>query len=70
LASTLLNAGYFGPIIFKAFFKPAAPGVRLEEFREAPLAMLVPFCLTACISVLLGLYPTFFANFVTIFKGF
>jgi len=69
LMSTILNAGYFGPIIFKAFFKPAAPGVRLEEYREAPLTMLVPFCFTALVSVLLGLYP-FFGNFVSLFKGF
>lgn len=36
MASTVLNASYFGPIIYKAFFEAPAPGVRLEDYKEAP----------------------------------
>ncbi len=70
LASTLLNAGYFVPIIYNAFFKAPAEGVRLEEYREASLTMVVPLCITAAISVLLGLYPQVFLNLIHTFKGF
>ena len=70
LASTLLNAGYFVPIIYRAFFKPAAEGVDHAHFREAPLVMVVPLCLTAFISVALGLFPEIFASFVDVFGKF
>ena len=33
--------------------------------KEAPLAMLIPLCLTAAISVALGLYPDFFMQFAS-----
>ena len=39
-----------------------APAVRTGE---APLAMLIPPCLTAVISVALGLYPDFFMQFAS-----
>lgn len=68
LGSTLLNAGYFGPIIYKAFFLPASPGVRLEEYREASAVMVVPLVITATISVILGLYPEIFLNFIKTFS--
>ncbi|CAM2060852.1 multicomponent Na+:H+ antiporter subunit D [Desulfovibrionales bacterium] len=70
LASTLLNASYFGSIIYRAFFLPAAPDMNLNEYREPTLTMVVPLCLTAAVSVLLGLYPEIFSQFVTTFKGF
>ncbi len=69
LASTLLNAAYFGPIVYKAFFEAPAPGVDLEHFHEAPLAMVIPLCLTALASVLLGLFPEVFLQFIQAFKG-
>ena len=64
LGSTILNAGYFGPVIWRAFFKPAAPGVDPGKYSEAPLVMVVPLFLTAIISVLLGLYPELFLQFI------
>jgi multicomponent Na+:H+ antiporter subunit D len=70
LSSTLLNAAYFGPIVFKAFFEKPAEGVNLEEFKEASPVMVVPLCITAAISVFLGLYPETFMNFISVFKGF
>ncbi len=70
LASTLLNAGYFVPVIYRAFFRPPADGVDHSHFKEAPLVMVVPLCLTAFISVALGLFPQIFASFVDAFGKF
>ncbi len=70
LASTILNAGYFVPVVYRAFFRPPAAGVDHSGFKEAPLVMVVPLCLTAVISVALGLFPQIFASFVDAFGGF
>ena len=67
LASTILNAGYFWPVIYSAFFKTPSPEVEFESYREAPAVMVAPLCLTALISVFLGLYPETFMQFVNIF---
>jgi multicomponent Na+:H+ antiporter subunit D len=64
LASTILNAGYFGPIFFRAFFLKPEEGVDLSAYREAPATMVVPLVLTSLISVALGFYPQIFQNFV------
>ena len=62
-ASTLLNAAYFAPVVYQAFFgQPSAADAR-HQFREAHPAMVVPLSLTAMISVGLGFYPDFFMNF-------
>lgn len=78
VASTLLNAAYFVPVIYQAFFgKPAAPvaaaaddhhghgghGAAEHHEGEAPLAMVIPLCITAALSVVLGFYPDFFMRF-------
>lgn len=70
LLSTLLNASYFAPIFYRAFFLQPAEGANLEQYGEAPKSMLVPLCITATISVLLGFYPALFHNFVTVFGNF
>ncbi len=70
LASTILNAGYFVPILYRAFFLAPAPGVDLEHYSEAPKAMVAPLVLTAAISVFLGLYPQTFLNLVKVFGGY
>jgi len=63
VASTLLNAAYFVPVVYHGFFgKPSAEDAA-HHFKEAPLVMVIPLCLTAAISVLLGLYPDFFMQF-------
>ena len=64
--STILNAAYFGPIIYKAFCAPAAPGVDLGQYREAPAAMVIPLCITAAVSVILGIEPQIFQNFIAL----
>lgn len=68
LASTLLNAAYFAPVVYLAFFgRPAGAGAAdpadPPRRAEASAAMVVPLCLTAGISVLLGFYPDLFLNF-------
>jgi len=63
LASTLLNAYYFGEIIYRAFFGAPAPGVDLNKYSEAPLFMVVPIVTAAVISVLLGIFPETFYQF-------
>ncbi len=69
LASTLLNAGYFTPVVINAFFRSPDNAEEMEKYSEAPLTMVVPLFFCAVISVLLGLYPEIFMNFVTILIG-
>ncbi len=54
--STLLNAGYFLPIIYAAFFKKPISGNDLI-YREAPLAIVFALTLTASMTILLFLFP-------------
>ncbi len=59
LFSSLLNAAYFLPIVYRAFF--AAPAVELESgIKEAPLFCLVPLCVTALLSLGFFFYPDLF----------
>jgi len=64
LASTLLNVAYFAPITYNAFFGKRPEGEKYEGIKEAPLAMLIPLMITSVISILLGIYPNIFLNFV------
>ncbi len=70
LASTLLNAVYFVPIVYNGFFGKPASDINLEDYHEAPLSMVIPLFLTAVISVALGIYPQIFYGLVKIFGGF
>ncbi len=54
LVSSLLNAAYLGPIIYKAYFEKESP--TREESRENPW-MVAPLAISAAASLLLGLYP-------------
>jgi multicomponent Na+:H+ antiporter subunit D len=58
--SGLLNAGYFFPIIHRAFFRE---GIGLEKYGEASLLMVVPIVITAFLSILFGIFPDIFFNF-------
>jgi multicomponent Na+:H+ antiporter subunit D len=59
LASSLLNAAYFIPIVYKAFFEKEHTGEgHHEEIREVPF-MVIPLVLAAIGSVILGFYPDF-----------
>ena len=70
MVSTALNAGYFVPITYRAFFKKPAPEANIEQYNEPALTMVVPLCITCAISVFLGLYPQTFLNFVNIVGKF
>lgn len=70
LLSTALNAGYFVPIIYRAFFKAPAPEANIGQYDEPSKTMVIPLCITATISVFLGLYPQTFLNFVNILGKF
>jgi multicomponent Na+:H+ antiporter subunit D len=70
LVSTVLNAAYFLPITYKAFFEkeePAAGGGHGHhdehhgEVREIPM-VAVPLVITAIISLLIGIYPDYFLS--------
>jgi multicomponent Na+:H+ antiporter subunit D len=54
LLSGLLNAGYFFPIVVRAFFKPAND---FKKFDEASPLMVVPLVITAILALMLGVYP-------------
>ena len=54
LLSGLLNAGYFFPIVVRAFFKT---GDAFKKFDEASPLMVAPLVLTAIFALMLGVYP-------------
>ncbi len=57
LVSSLLNAVYFIPIVYKAFFVPTEDSLFENTLREAPVFCLIPLVITALISVYLFFYP-------------
>lgn len=63
LLSGLLNAGYFIPIIYKAFFNSTQS---YNQFKEASPFLLVPLLLTAFFSILIGLFPDLLFCFYSI----
>jgi multicomponent Na+:H+ antiporter subunit D len=56
LLSTLLNAGYFLPIVYAAFFRPAAEN-SAHEHGEAPLPIVIALVVTAALTVLMFWLP-------------
>jgi len=64
LASTLLNAAYFAPVVYQGFFGKTSVSDAQHHYREAHPALVIPLSITALISVLIGLYPAFFMRFV------
>ena len=67
LCSTILNAGYFVPIFYRAFFLKPDPEANIEQYKEAPLCMVVPLVFTSIMSVVLGICPQIFQNFIQAF---
>ncbi len=58
IISTLLNAAYFLPIVYRAFFRlPEANEPGQAVHGEAPLAMVLALSLTALFTVLLFFWP-------------
>lgn len=62
ITSTLLNAAYFVPVVYQGFFGAQSHDDKLHEHHEAPLSMVVPLCIAAVISVLIGFFPDLFLN--------
>ncbi len=67
LISSLLNAAYFLPITYKAFFEKSndehhhSGHGQHEEVREIPM-VAVPLVFTAVLSILVGIFPDYFVN--------
>src|SRR5260221_699192 len=64
LASTLLNAAYFAPVVYQGFFGKASASDLRHEYHEPHMAMVIPLTITAAISVLIGLCPGFLMRLV------
>ncbi len=62
LASTLLNAAYFLPVVYSAFFKLPDGTKTPEEFDEAPWFCVVPLGLTALVTLILFIKPDVFMS--------
>ncbi|MCJ7600740.1 MAG: monovalent cation/H+ antiporter subunit D family protein, partial [Desulfobulbaceae bacterium] len=60
LSSSLLNAAYFFPIVYKAFFCTPEEAMFENKIEEAPIWCVVPLVLTAAGSIALFFYPTLF----------
>jgi multicomponent Na+:H+ antiporter subunit D len=63
LASTILNAAYFAPVVYHAFFGKPSEADANHHYKEAPAAMLIPLSITALVSIVIGIYPDFFMSF-------
>lgn len=57
VASTLLNAGYFLPIVYRAFFVAPPAGAHEHAHGEAPWPMVLALTVTAAATVLLFFLP-------------
>ncbi|MDP3138638.1 MAG: proton-conducting transporter membrane subunit, partial [Burkholderiaceae bacterium] len=57
LVSTLLNAGYFLPIIYRAFFRPLSAEAAAHPHGEAPLAIVIALTFTAAGTLALFFFP-------------
>jgi multicomponent Na+:H+ antiporter subunit D len=57
LLSTLLNAGYFLPILYRAFFRPLSAEAAAHPHGEAPLFVVVALTLTAAGTLALFFFP-------------
>jgi multicomponent Na+:H+ antiporter subunit D len=67
LLSGLLNAAYFFPIVHRAFFRQG--GKDLDHHGEASPLMVVPICIVAALSILLGLQPNLLFSFFELAAG-
>lgn len=56
-ASTLLNAGYFLPIVWRAFFRPLSADAQAHPHGEAPLPAVLALTLTAAGTIALFFWP-------------
>ncbi len=68
LVSSLLNAGYFVPVVIQAFFGKPLPEDedKTDNLEKRPLIMfmVVPLVITAIFSVAFGFYPDLFLKII------
>ncbi|PKO87410.1 MAG: cation:proton antiporter [Betaproteobacteria bacterium HGW-Betaproteobacteria-12] len=57
LASTLLNAAYFLPIVYRAFFRPLSAEAVAHPHGEAPLPIVIALSLTAAGTLAMFFFP-------------
>ncbi|RKX30864.1 MAG: monovalent cation/H+ antiporter subunit D family protein [Verrucomicrobia bacterium] len=62
LASTLLNAAYFLPIVYSAFFKLPQGSQTPERYKEGPWFCVIPLGLTALVTLILFIKPQVFMS--------
>jgi multicomponent Na+:H+ antiporter subunit D len=66
LVSSLLNAAYFFPIVYRGFFVVPADGTLETGIREAPMFCLIPLTITALCSLALFFYPQSFLDLIKV----
>ena len=64
LTSTVLNAAYFLPVIFRAFFKEPPDTVEFNSITEQWWCT-VPLLITATLTVFFGIFPGYFLKLAT-----
>jgi multicomponent Na+:H+ antiporter subunit D len=64
LTSTVLNAAYFGPIVYQGFFGERPADSPDTPVGDASALIVVPLMITALLSVAIGIFPGFFMQFV------
>jgi len=70
LTSSLLNAAYFMPVVYKAFFCTPQESMFEDKVQEAPVFCLVPLMITAFVSMMFFFYPQPFFRLATmVVKG-
>lgn len=72
--STLLNAAYFLPIVYRAFFRdPPEPDPdddhHHEDHGEAPLPIVIALTCTAAVTLILFFHPDLFAGYAEMLAG-
>ncbi len=66
LISSFLNAVYFLPIVYKAFFCTDEEAMFEKKFNEAPVFCWLPPTITAVMSIVLFFFPWLFLGFAEI----
>jgi len=67
--SSMLNAAYFLPIVYRAFFCPPKESLHSGPVREAPTLCVAPTLITAGLSVAVFFYPHVFLNLARMAVG-
>ncbi|MDI6889587.1 MAG: monovalent cation/H+ antiporter subunit D family protein [Thermodesulfovibrionales bacterium] len=65
LTSAFLDAAFFFPIVYRAFFKNPKEDVN-PHFNEASMFMVIPLMTTAVASLVLGIFPNALVHFYEI----